>query len=337
MINRAFIRYLWKRLIIYLITVFAAVTINFFIPRLIPGDPISTLLLRMSQQGQVIPGGQELVEAFKKRFGLEGNWLIQYKSYILRLLQGDLGPSIMSFPMTVQELIVKALPWTIGLLVVAVLISWIMGNLLGAFIGWRRESRADTVITSISLCLSQIPYYFLALILVFLLAYTIPLFPASGAFTTIGGRLKGLRFFVDIIYHAILPALSIVTVSVGGWIITMRSMVLTTLGEDYILLAEAKGLQRNVILVKYALRNALLPQVTGLGMALGFIMNGALLTETIFNYPGLGSLLLAAIGNVDYNLMQGILLMTIVSVLTANLILELVYPLVDPRIGHGGD
>jgi peptide/nickel transport system permease protein len=336
MLSRTFIRHLGRRLLSYLITIFAALTINFFIPRLIPGDPISTLLLRMAQQGQVVSGGPELVEAFKRRFGLEGNWLVQYRNYVLRLFEGDLGPSIMAFPMTVQDLIIKALPWTIGLLFVSVMISWILGNILGAFIGWRRESKADTVITSLSLCLHQIPYYFLALILVFLLAYTIPLFPASGALTT-GARLGGLRLMADIIYHSILPALSIVIVSVGGWVITMRSMILTTLGEDYILLAEAKGLRKNLILMKYALRNALLPQATGLGIALGFIMNGALLTEVIFNYPGLGALFVTALGNVDYNLMQGILLMTIVAVLTANLILEIAYPLIDPRIGHGGD
>ena len=141
----------------------------------------------------------------------------------------------------------------------------------------------------------------------------------------------------DILYHATLPALSIVISSVGFWVITMRSMILSTLGEDYILLAEAKGLKRQVILNKYALRNALLPQVAAFGIALGFVMNGSILTETIFNYPGLGALLLSAIGNLDYNLLQGILLLTILSVLTANLILEILYPFIDPRISHGGD
>ena len=324
-------------MISYIITVFAAITANFFLPRLISGDPISALLARMAQQGQVIDGGVDIVEAYKKQFGLDGSWLTQYKSYILRLFQGDLGPSFMAFPMTVQDLLIRAIPWTIGLLVAATVISWVFGNLLGALVGWRRESKTNSAILYLSLCLNQVPYYFLALILVFSLAYTLPIFPTTGAFTTIGGRPEGLRLIVDIVYHATLPALSIIISFIGFWIITMRSLILTTLGEDYILLAEAKGLKRSVILSKYAFRNALLPQVAALGMALGFVMNGSILTETIFNYPGIGALLLMAIGTLDYNLMQGILLLTVMAVLSANLILEMLYPLIDPRISHGGD
>lgn len=332
-----FLRYLRRKVILYLITVFAAITVNFFIPRMIPGDPISTILKSLEQQGQIIPNESEFIAEYKAQFGLTGNLWMQYTHYLWRLAHGDLGPSIMAFPMTVRELIVRALPWTISLLSVALLISWTGGNILGAVIGWRREARSSSVITVISLCLSQIPYYFLALILVFLFAYTLPIFPTSGAVTSIGGSVEGLGLIWDVIYHAILPALSMILVSMGGWVITMRSSILMTLGEDYILLAEAKGVPDHQILRRHAFRNALLPQVTGLGMALGFVMNGALLTETIFNYPGLGNLLLTALGNLDYNLMQGVLLLTILSVLTANLLIEVIYPLIDPRISHGGD
>ena len=336
-LSSTYMRYIGRKLIPYIITVFVAITANFFIPRLIPGDPITVMLSRMSLSGASTADGAEIVEAYKKQFGLDGSWLTQYKNYILNLFQGDLGPSIMAFPMTVHEILMTAIPWTIGLLVVATVISWVLGNLLGVLIGWRRESKTNSVILYLSLCLNQVPYYFIALILVFFLAYTLPIFPTTGAYSVIGTQYEGLRLVVDIVYHATLPALSIIISFIGYWIITMRSLIITTLGEDYILLAEAKGLKRSVILSKYAFRNALLPQTAALGMQLGFVLNGAILLEIIFNYPGIGALLFLAIGNVDYNLMQGILLLTVLSVLSANLILEMVYPLIDPRISHRGD
>ncbi len=331
------VTYIARRLIAYLLTVMIAITANFFIPRLIPGDPISALIDQMAQHGEVVSGGAEIVAAYKEQFGLNGTWMEQYFRYLWSLLRGDLGPSIMAFPTTVQELLVTALPWTMGLLLVATVISWVLGNLLGAMVGWRRDSKVNSALVVVSLSLNQIPYYFVALLLVFFFSYNLSIFPSSGGFSLIGGRPEGMRMVWDILYHATLPALSIVIASVGFWVITMRSMILSTLGEDYILLAEAKGLKRQVILNKYALRNALLPQVAAFGIALGFVMNGSILTETIFNYPGLGALLLSAIGNLDYNLLQGILLLTILSVLTANLILEILYPFIDPRISHGGD
>ena len=333
----ALVTYIGRRLVAYLLTVIIAISANFFIPRMIPGDPISALIDQMAQHGEVVSGGAEIVAAYKEQFGLNGTWLEQYFRYLWSLLRGDLGPSIMAFPTTVQELLVTALPWTMGLLLVATVISWVLGNLLGAIVGWRRDSKLNSTIVVVSLGLNQIPYYFVALLLVFFFSYNLSIFPSSGGFTLIGGRPEGLKLVWDIIYHATLPALSIVIASFGFWVITMRSMILTTLGEDYILLAEAKGLKRSMILTKYALRNALLPQAAAFGIALGFVMNGSILTETIFNYPGLGALLLSAIGNLDYNLLQGILLLTILSVLTANLILEVLYPIIDPRISHGGD
>ena len=336
-LSSTYMRYIGSRLIPYIITVFVAITANFFIPRLIPGDPITVMLSKMSITGAMTADGPELVEAYRKQFGLDGSWLTQYKSYILNLLQGDLGPSIMAFPTTVQELLIRAIPWTIGLLAVATVISWVLGNILGTLVGWKRESKTNSAILYLSLCLNQVPYYFIALILIFSLAYTFPIFPTTGAFSVIGTQHEGLRLVVDIVYHATLPALSIIISFIGYWIITMRSLIINTLGEDYTLLAEAKGLKRSVILSKYAFRNALLPQTAALGMALGFVLNGSILLETIFNYPGIGALLLLAIGNVDYNLMQGILLLTVIAVLSANLILEMLYPLIDPRITHGED
>ena len=246
----ALVTYIGRRLLAYLLTVIIAVTANFFIPRLIPGDPISALIDQMAQHGEVVSGGAEIVAAYKEQFGLDGTWLEQYFRYLWSLVRGDLGPSIMAFPTTVQELLATALPWTMGLLLVATVISWVLGNLLGAIVGWRRDSKVNSTIVVVSLGLNQIPYYFVALLLVFFFSYNLSIFPSSGGFRLIGGRPEGLQMVWDIIYHATLPALSIVISSVGFWVITMRSMILTTLGEDYILLAEAKGLKRHVIMTQ---------------------------------------------------------------------------------------
>ena len=336
MISRAAALYLVRRLVLYVATFFAAAAVNFVIPRLIPGDPIRTLLVQMEQQGRTIPGGEDLVKIYRQRFGLDGDLFTQFVNYFARLLQGDLGFSIMAFPSTVQELVGKAIPWTIGLLSVTVLLSWGLGNLLGAFIGWRRGSKVDAALTSVCLFLSQIPYYFFALILIFLFAYMLPIFPAKGAYGYTKIMSFSLDFAIDVLYHSILPSLSILVVSLGGWMITMRSMIVGVLGEDYLKLAEAKGLKKNKILMGYALRNALLPQVTGLAMSLGFIVSGAMLTEIIFAYPGVGALMYDALGRLDYPLLQGILLIIIGAVLSANLLIDFLYPLVDPRVGYKG-
>lgn len=279
-----------------------------------------------------IPGGYELIQEYTRRFGLDQDLFSQYLNYLRNLFQGDLGYSIAFFPMKVWDITQNALPWTIMLLVTTTIMSWVAGNLLGTFIGWHRGGKADKVITWTALSLSRIPYYFTALILVFVLAYKIPIFPPLGAYSI--GKVPSLSvdFIIDAISHAILPALSILTVAVGGWMISMRSMIVNILGEDYLLLAEAKGLKKNTIMMKYAFRNALLPQITGLAMSLGFIVNGALLMESIFKYPGMGTLFINALNRQDYNLMQGVFLITTLSVLAANLLIDLIYPLVDPRI-----
>jgi len=329
-------KYILTRAVSFAVTLFLAVTVNFMIPRLIPGDPIEAAISRMMAKGGSMsgPGGKELVEAYKERFGLNDDIFTQYVRYLGNLMRGDLGLSIMSFPMTVQELILDRLGYTIVLLSISVILSWILGNLLGAFIGWRRGGKLDATVTQICLVLNQIPYYFLALILIFLLSYTFSVFPAGGAFTVGLKPQLSLKFIIDYLYHMILPALSIIISSTAGWMITMRAMIINVLGEDYLLLAEAKGLNKRVILMKYAFRNALLPNVTGLAMAIGYVLSGSLLTEVIFNYPGIGTLLRQAVLVSDFNTMQGIFLLVTFAVLAANFIIDLLYPLVDPRIKY---
>ncbi len=329
------LRYLLKRIVTYLITLVLAFTVVFLISHLAPGDPIGAILTQMSLRGQQIPDGAKLVEAYRKMFGLEGSLFHQYLSYIVQALQGNFGLSLAFFPTPVMQLIGRALPWTIGLLTVTVILSWILGNLIGGIIGWYKSSKIGMIIAGISLVLSQIPYYILGVVLILVLAYYLPIFPSSGAMAMGTVPSFSLGFIVNLVRHAMLPALSIILVSLGGWVIGMRALMINIEGEDYLMFAEAKGLKRSAIMMKYAMRNALLPQVTGLALSLGYIVSGALLTEAIFAYPGIGNLFITALGLNDYNLIQGMTLLIIFTVLTANLLIDLMYPLVDPRIRYG--
>jgi len=325
-------RYLLKKFSWYIGTMFVAIIINFFIPRLMPGNVLAVILSRFAE----IPGGQQQVEIFTKKFGLDQPIQNQLYLYITNLLRGDLGPSYAYYPFPVSDIIMNALPWTIGLLGVTTILSWILGNLLGTLVGWKRNSKISSAILVVSLCLNQVPYYILGILLVFLLSFTFKLFPNSGGYSiyNIGNKLT-LAYVIDVLYHATLPALSIMLSSLGMWIIYMRSSIVSILGSDYLRFAKIKGLKKNVILMKYAFRNALLPQITGLAMSLGFIMSGSLICEIIFSYPGIGMVFFQAMNSRDYNLMLGVLIFTTFAVLTANLIVDLMYPLIDPRIRTG--
>jgi peptide/nickel transport system permease protein len=228
------------------------------------------------------------------------------------------------------------MPWTIGLLGLSVVIAWILGVLLGGVVGWRRLSPVSGVLTTIAIALSQIPQYIVALFLLFLFAFTLAWLPTRNAYPANATPGFNLDFILGVIQHGLLPALAIVLVSVSGWLISTRSLVVSILGEDYLIYAQSKGLPNRHIFLNYVLRNAMLPQITALAISLGFIVNGALLIETLFNYPGLGTLLVRAISILDYNTIQGIILISIVAVLTANLLIDLALPLVDPRIRTGG-
>lgn len=329
------LRYLFKRLVGYIVTLLAAFTVIFLITHLAPGDPVGAILQQMSLRGQQIPDADKLVAAYREMFGLNGSLWDQYVAYMTQALQGNLGVSLAFFPTPVMQLIRRALPWTIGLLTTTTILSWILGNLIGALIGWFKDSKINAVIAGISLVLSRVPYYVLAVVLVLVFASLIPIFPSTGAMSMGAVPTLSFSFITDLLYHATLPALSILLASLGGWVIGMRSLMINIQGEDYILFAEAKGLKSNTIMMQYAARNAMLPQVTGLALSLGYIVSGSLLTEAIFAYPGLGNLYITALGLNDYNLIQGMTLLIIVTVLTANLLIDLIYPLIDPRIRYG--
>ncbi|MGH2531259.1 MAG: ABC transporter permease [Thermomicrobiales bacterium] len=330
------LNYLAERVVILIATVVISVTAVFFLPRLVPGDPLGAIYIQLASVGGSM-GGEAQVEAFRERFGLDRSLIAQYFSYLREVAQGNLGYSISSFPTRVTTLLGNAVPWTVGLLSVTTVISWLLGSFLGAVVGWSGgRSRALKGFVPVALLLYTTPYYILAIILVYMLAFYWPIFPISGAYPAGADPSFSLAFIGDVIRHGTLPALSIILVSLGWWFLSMRSLIISEQGQDYILWAEAKGLPRRRIFWAYAVRNALLPQTTGLALGLGHIVGGALITEVIFAYPGLGYLIYNSIKGSDYPVIQGSILLLIVSVAVANFILDLANPLIDPRIRSGG-
>jgi peptide/nickel transport system permease protein len=325
-------RYIWDRLFVFVATVAISVTIVFIMPRVMPGDPMTAVLSKLGEVGGNM-GGQALVADYTRRFNLDKPPLEQYAGYLAQLARGDMGYSIASFPTSVSDLLKQAIPWTVGLLTMTTLISWGIGSVIGGIAGWTSgRSRAVQALTPLALVLYTIPYYILAIILLFLLAYYWPVFPLAGAYAAGTSPALTLAFIADVGRHAALPALSIVLASLGWWFLSMRSLIIANRGEDYVTWAEAKGLPSQRIFWAYAFRNALLPQTTGLALSFGHIVGGALVTETIFAYPGLGYLIFHSIKNLDFPVIQGAVLLIILSVALANFVMDLTYPLIDPRI-----
>jgi len=246
----------------------------------------------------------------------------------------DLGPALIDYPTHSQVIIFRALPWTMGLLGLSAVIAWVIGLLLGALVGWRRNALSSRSITNVALAFSHVPYYFVALMLLFFFAYRLNWFPSVAAYDSSIAPALNLSFIGSVVHHGLLPALSIAFIGACNWLISTRMLIVSTLGEDYLTFADAKGLNPRRILLSYALRNAYLPQITGFGISLGFIFNGNVLVETLFNYPGVGNLFVQALGVLDYDTIQGIVFLAIFAVLTANLVIDLILPLFDPRVKY---
>ncbi|QBD80075.1 ABC transporter permease [Ktedonosporobacter rubrisoli] len=321
-------RHLLRRIGFYLVALWASITLNFLIPRLAPGDPASVLMARF--QGKIQP---EALHALQIEFGVthEPLWT-QYIQYLNQLIHGNLGLSITYFPQPVSAMIAQEIPWTIMLVGVSTIISFSLGTLLGMLIAWKRGSFFDTFFPPLLTFFSAIPYFWLALIALYVLGFMLNLFPVNGGYDLTVIPSWSLPFILSAIQHAILPAFTIVLSSIAGWMLGMRNMMVTTLSEDYVLLAEAKGLPTRRIMFSYAARNAILPSVTGFALSLGFVVGGALLTEIVFSYPGIGFALLQAVQNSDYALLQGIFLIIAIAVLGANFLADLLYFVLDPRV-----
>ncbi|WP_245993004.1 ABC transporter permease [Xylanimonas allomyrinae] len=321
------LRFFARRVAFYLFTAWAAITINFFLPRFMKGDPISAYLAR--NQGRVSP---EAADSLRILFGLNSDrsLLQQYGDYWGLMVSGDLGRSLSRGLAPVTEVISSALPWTIGLVGIATILSFGIGTLIGSLVGWNRGSRAD-VLVPISTFFSTVPYFWMGLIAIAVFATGLGWFPASHAYGRGSIPSWDVGFILEVIKHGTLPALTIVLASLGGWILGMRNMMITILDEDYVTVAQAKGLPARRVLTRYAARNAVLPQVQSFALALGFIVGGTLVMELVFSYPGVGKLLLDATNAKDYPLMQGLFLVITLTVLVANILADVAYAVLDPR------
>jgi peptide/nickel transport system permease protein len=327
--------YVARRVGVFLLIIIVAVTINFIMPRIRSTNPIEQRLYTMAGQGGVYVNQiQEMVKIYNQKFGLDQPLYVQYLNYWDDLLHLDLGQSLAYYPQTALEMILRAAPWTIGMLIMATILAFVLGTVLGALMAWPRTSRIALGLSPLFMTLSAIPYYLLGMLFIYALAMGWHLLPVGGAFSAGADLHWDWTTVLDIGRHAILPAASIVLSGIGSWALGMRAMMTTTLGEDYLRMAEASGLRPGTIFTKYALRNALLPQVTSLAISLSLVMSGAVLVEVIFGYPGVGNLLFTAIANNDYFLIQGITLFIILSIGVVMLALDLVYPLIDPRIRY---
>jgi peptide/nickel transport system permease protein len=329
------LRYFASRFLTYLVVLFVGITITFFLPRMMPSDPIDGYIMQMQNQAGQSLSPEAIAElrlSLSQLYGLEGDLGTQYVAYLKRIfINFDFGPSFSSFPRPVSEFIFIALPWTLGLLMVTTMTTWTLGNVIGLIAGYFHNNRAATVLEVVGVVLYPIPYYILALTLILLLGYLWPVFPIS---TTIRPAPFSWTQVKSVLYYSALPALTLVLAGFGWNILSMKSLAFTTKEEPYVTFARLKGVPHRKRMVHYVFRNALLPQVTALALSMGTIFSGALLTEILFSYPGLGLLMRTAVGSGDYNMLYGAITMSVIAVATAALAIDLLYPLIDPRIRY---
>ena len=322
-------RYLLSRLGFYLIALWGSLTINFLLPRLAPGDPASSLLSRMS--GQMTPSQ---VNALRIIYGVHthASLVTQYTTYLNELLHGNFGISTAYFPTPVSSVIKSAIWWTVLLGTTSLVIGFALGVGLGILVAWRRATLVNSILTPVTVFFASVPYFWLATAAVFILGIRLNWLPVSHSYNIEQFPSFSWSFISDVGVHAILPVATIIAISVGNWLIVMRSTMISVLSEDYITMATAKGLSPLRIALSYGARNALLPVTTSAGIAVGFIVSGALLTEIVFSYSGVGYLLYTAVEGLDYPLIQGLLLIITVGVLGANLLVNLLYVFLDPTV-----
>ena len=323
-------RYALRRLGFFVLTLWVALTLNFLLPRLMPGNPALAMLGKFHD----LNATPQTLHALEILFGVNSqqSLLSQYGGYLGHMLTGNWGISLSQYPVPVTTVIGSAIWWTLGLVGVATILAFILGTGLGIVSAWRRGSKLDSIVPPTFVITSAIPYFWVAMVLILVFGLTLHWFPSQGGYY-VTTDTPGLNwtFFQDVINHAFLPAVSLLITTIGTWILTMRNTMITTLAEDYVRMARAKGLPGRRIMFDYAARNAILPNLTGFAMSLGFVVSGAILIEYVFNYPGVGYMLLQAVSGEDYPLMQGLFLLITVAVLFAILVADLLTALLDPR------
>lgn len=329
-------RYLIPRLIQYVLVIWLGITVVFLIPRLTPNDPVMRMIDQMQARGSTLePGTMDgIIRDLTEMYGLEGSWLDQYWAFWGRLLRGDFGVSFFQFPTRVNKLIFTAMPWTLGLLLTTTAITWTLGNIIGGLAGYYSRKAWSRVLDAVAMVVRPLPYYIFAFMLLLIFAYVVRWFPITGGAPLGAIPTFNWPYIRSVIWHSTLPALSLMVLGGAVTFQTMKLLVQNINAENFVQYAKLGGVKENRIVGKYIIRNALLPQITGLALGLGQIFSGALITEIVYGYPGLGMLLYRAIVNGDYNLIMGITIFSIIGITTAILLLDLTYPLFDPRVRY---
>ncbi len=328
--------YVFNRLVTLLLTVWIAATLIWIIPRLSPVDPAEIMLGRMTAGAGTVANSEAILATLQERFGLNDPMIVQYVKYLRNVVQFDFGLSTASFPTPVATMIGNALPWTVGLMLVSIVITFIIGNLLGALMVWDHSPKLVRVAIPAAMVFTSIPPILSGLLLMWIFAANMQWFPLTGAYGLFVEPGWTWAFVQSVIYHGFLPALSIVVVSFGFWALGMRGLMITVQGEDYTKLAEAKGLRPRYILYRYMIRNAILPQITAFALKIGLLIAGQVLVERIFAYNGMGKLLYDAILDQDFPVIQGVSYVIILMTALSVFLVDLIYPLIDPRIRHEG-
>ena len=321
-----------RRIGMSVLVIWAASTLIFFVPRLAPRNPIEDKLLEAMESGGSASDMRAMVATYNAKFGLDKPVWRQYVTYLGDTFSFDLGTSIAYYPTRTSEMIVTALPWTLGLLTTTTLLGFAVGSILGALTVWRGSPAFLKYLVPLLMVSSAIPYYLIGLLLIYVFAYQLGWFPLGGGVSISSTQGFGLRLILEIFYHSLLPAASMLLATTGTWALSMRGMMVTVQGEDFMTFAEALGLKSRRRFLQYGLRNAMLPQLTLLALSLGHVLSGSILVELVFGYPGIGQQLYRAIQHLDYFVIYGIVFVLICAIAIAMLIMDLITPLLDPRV-----
>ena len=329
-------RYLIPRLIQYFLVIWLGITAVFLIPRVLPSDPVMAMIGMMRARGSTLEPGamDDIIADLTEMYGLEGSWIDQYWAFWGRLFQGDFGVSFFNFPARVNDLIGNAMPWTLGLLLTTTALSAILGNIIGGLAGYYSKKTWARTLDAIAMVIRPLPYYIFAFALILVFGWVVRWFPITGGASIGAQPAFTWPYIKDVLWHAFLPGLSLSLLGGAVTFQTMKLIVQNVNAESFVQYAKLSGVLEDRIVTKYVIRNALLPQITGLALSLGQIFSGALITEIVYGYPGVGMLLYNSIIRADYNLIMGITIFSIVGITTAILIVDLTYPLFDPRVRY---
>jgi peptide/nickel transport system permease protein len=322
-------RYLYRRVLFYVVALWASLTINFFLPRMMPGDPIGAFAARFRDQ---LANNPHILDAIRVELGASNDPLIvQYFKYLSNLAHGDFGVSYSQYPSKVSDILAASLPWTLLLAGSATILAFLIGTMLGIIASWRRGGVVDRIVTPLTMFTYSFPPFFLAMVILYFLGAVAGWFPLNHAYDDNVQISWNLAFFKSALDHAALPVLTFLLYSIGGWLLGMRNVMINILSEEYVSMAQAKGLSDRRVMLRYAARNAMLPQITSFAITVGYIITGLVLIEDVYSYPGVGYTLVQAVQGNDYPLMQALFLLITLAVLAANFIADLLYTWLDPR------